>query len=178
MLSAGWSWRYNYAFTTPASGTRGQALHSTPGLKTSTVSNMSCPDYDTLLGFVQGPLEASRHDSVQEHVDGCETCFAATVDLAESLEEAFGGRDIATDETLAFVRRDGTGFEVPLSQVEGGTGQKIMSKLGSPGTDFDHFRVIRTLGRGGMAEVYLARDMKLGRKVALKVIKPALLGSD
>jgi serine/threonine protein kinase/tetratricopeptide (TPR) repeat protein len=47
------------------------------------------------------------------------------------------------------------------------------------GTDtlVDHFRIIRPLGRGGMAEVYLARDTKLGRKVALKVVKPEALGS-
>jgi serine/threonine protein kinase len=41
----------------------------------------------------------------------------------------------------------------------------------------DHFKVMRLLGRGGMAEVYLARDTKLGRKVALKMVRPQDLGS-
>ena len=41
----------------------------------------------------------------------------------------------------------------------------------------EHFRVMRPLGRGGMGEIYLARDTKLGRKVALKVVQPAALGS-
>lgn len=45
------------------------------------------------------------------------------------------------------------------------------------GTQVDHFKVMRLLGQGGMAQVYLARDTKLGRKVALKVIRPIALGS-
>ncbi len=45
------------------------------------------------------------------------------------------------------------------------------------GTLVDHFRVMRPLGRGGMAEVYLARDTRLGRKVALKEIQPSMLDS-
>ncbi|MFP6684603.1 MAG: serine/threonine-protein kinase, partial [Polyangiaceae bacterium] len=42
----------------------------------------------------------------------------------------------------------------------------------------DHFKVIQLLGRGGMGEVYLARDTKLGRKVALKLVQPAALGGE
>lgn len=40
-----------------------------------------------------------------------------------------------------------------------------------PGDTVAHFQVTRLIGRGGMGEVYLARDAQLGRKVALKVIR-------
>ncbi len=38
----------------------------------------------------------------------------------------------------------------------------------------DRYRVERELGHGGMATVYLAHDLKHDRKVAIKVLKPAL----
>ena len=46
-----------------------------------------------------------------------------------------------------------------------------------PGTMVDHFKVLRQLGCGGMGTVYLCRDTVLGRKIALKVIRPDVLGS-
>jgi serine/threonine-protein kinase len=38
---------------------------------------------------------------------------------------------------------------------------------------FSHFQVIEQIGRGGMGEVYLARDVKLGRQVAVKLLPTA-----
>ena len=54
-------------------------------------------------------------------------------------------------------------------------------RLGDPllaGTLIEHFQVMRLLGRGAMGEVYLCRDTKLGRRVALKVVSPEVLGSE
>ena len=39
------------------------------------------------------------------------------------------------------------------------------------GTDLLHYRIQSRLGAGGMGEVYLAHDTKLGRVVALKIIR-------
>ena len=58
-----------------------------------------------------------------------------------------------------------------------------MTGIGSSlaGAIRDQYSLGRELGRGGMATVYLADDLKHGRQVAIKVLHPelsAVLGSD
>ena len=52
----------------------------------------------------------------------------------------------------------------------------LLSQRGSkidlqPGKLIHHYRLIKIIGRGGMAEVFEAEDTRIGRKVALKLIR-------
>jgi serine/threonine protein kinase len=42
------------------------------------------------------------------------------------------------------------------------------------GNLINHYRLVSQIGKGGMGEVYLAQDMRLGRQIALKLLSEEL----
>jgi serine/threonine-protein kinase len=85
-------------------------------------------------------------------------------------------RQLALEHLLAECERDGP----LLSRVAADRFDALATETADsllPTLIGDRYRVERELGHGGMARVYLAHDLKHGRDVAIKVIRPGLAAS-
>lgn len=69
------------------------------------------------------------------------------------------------DEEVVLKLIAAAGKQEPSSWSEGSNSTGIL-----PGTTVGGYEVAGPLGRGGMGEIWLARDTELGRKVALKFL--------
>jgi len=123
---------------------------------------LGCLDENILIELFEDLLSDDARQGVDAHLDSCAACREVVAAFAKA-----GGSD-----PPPIARTNPTVLGAPPLPAA------HTAPLHRPGRMIDHFRVLRMIGRGGMAEVYLARDTKLGRKVALKVVRRALLGSD
>lgn len=85
--------------------------------------------------------------------------------------------DPQLDETMPLPQGGGTPADTTRGTPAGGTDatRPVAQSVDFVGRQLGDFRVLRRLGSGGMAEVFLAEQVSLKRQVALKILKPELV---
>src|SRR5579863_4028956 len=120
--------------------------------------------------------------SSSEHWRRLEGLFYQALDLEPEARAAFLDQSCGTNTEL---RKEVEGLLKSAEQTMDflqkpvlDAAQEIMNEGRhdpiEPGTQLAHYKIISMLGAGGMGEVYLAEDLRLKRKVAIKLLATAL----
>lgn len=123
---------------------------------------ITCDEAARLRELITEDPEPSEVDSVMLHLEECEYCQRHLANLFEE--------ETPIDSVRAVFRS----MHSEMANPDSGNRSSALIRFGQR---IGHFSILRKIGEGGMGEVFECLDERLGRRVAVKVIKTSLLSS-